>query len=209
MASFKPLVIVIFILFSTAVSAQELKPGFDKAEYIETLKINHKVHIPLDKWNENKTVPDPQYFTFAYRSPVVAFDNIWDLWIHNKKPVALVSVQGSIPTDASFLANLYAAMIPATGELQLDQDLLFEYKLADHPNAAVHVGWLVAMAYLSETVESKTDSLYQKGIKDFILTGHSQGGGIIYMLTAYLHPIAIGRQTAARHPIQNLLQCRA
>lgn len=185
----KQLVSVICALFSTAVFGQELKPGFDKAEYIETLKINHKVHIPVDKWKDNKTVPDPQDFTFAYRSPVVAFDNIWDLWIHKQKPIALISVQGSIPTDASFLANLYAAMIPAKGELQLDKDFLFNYKLADHPNAALHVGWLVAMAYLSETVESKIDSLYQTGITDFILTGHSQGGGITYMLTAYLQQL--------------------
>lgn len=174
------------IIISQALSGQVLKPGFDKAEYIETLKINHKVHIALDKWQEIKTVPDPQEFNFVYRSPVVAFDNIWDLWIHSEKPVALISVQGSVQTEASFLANLYAAMIPARGELQLDNDFLFKYKLADSPNAAVQVGWFVAMAYLSKTIVSKIDSCYKTGIKDFILTGHSQGGGITFMLNAYL-----------------------
>ena len=182
----KRLSIAFLFLLTNAVFGQVLKPGFDKAEYIETLKINHKVHIPLDKWEENKNVPNPQDFTFAFRSPVVAFDNIWDLWIHKEKPLALISVQGSVPTDASFLANLYAAMVPAKGDLQLDKDFLFRYNLAEHPKAAVHVGWLVAMAYLSKTVESKIDSLYSKGIRDFILTGHSQGGGITFMLTSHL-----------------------
>jgi len=166
--------------------AQILQPGFDKAEYLETLKINYKTHIALDKWPDAKAVPDPQAFTFVYRSPVVAFDNIWDLWMHKDKPVALIAVQGSIQTEASFLANLYAAMIPAKGSLQLDKDFLFNYTLADHPQAAVQVGWFVAMAYLSKTVKTKIDSCYQKGIKDFILTGHSQGGGITFMLNAYL-----------------------
>lgn len=95
-------------------------------------------------------------------------------------------MQGSIATGASFLANLYAAMVPATGEIELDKDFLFKYKLAENSNAAVHVGWLVSMAYLSKTIESKIDSCYKVGIKDSIITGHSQGGGISFLLTSYL-----------------------
>lgn len=33
--------------------------------------------------------------------------------------------------------------------------------------------------YLSKTIVSKIDSWYKAGVKDFILTGHSQGGGIL------------------------------
>jgi hypothetical protein len=168
------------------VFAQNLKPGFDKAEYIETLKINQKVHIALNKWAEPSTMPEPEQFNFVYRSPVVAFDNRWDLWVHKTKKIALISVQGSIATEASFLANLYAAMIPAKGELQLDKNFNFKYTLSEDPKAAVHVGWFVAMAYMSGSIEHKIDSLYKAGIKDFILTGHSQGGGITFLLNAYL-----------------------
>src|SRR5690606_1071912 len=94
--------------------------------------------------------------------------------------------RGSIATEASFLANFYAAMVPAKGAMQLEDSFLFEYTLAEHPKAAVHVGWFISMAYLSKTIESKIDSLYKSGIKDYILTGHSQGGGITFLLTAYL-----------------------
>lgn len=187
----KALFILSCVALSQMVSGQVLQPGFDKAEYIETLKINYKTHIAVDKWKEQTAVPDPQEFSFVYRSPTVAFDNIWDLWIHKDKPVALIAVQGSVQTEASFLANLYAAMIPAQGELQLDKDFLFKYKLAQHPQAAVQVGWFVAMAYLSKTIESKIDSCYKAGIKDFILTGHSQGGGITFMLNAYLQHLQL------------------
>ena len=77
-------------------------------------------------------------------------------------------------------------MIPAKGELQLDKEFTFKYNLSDNPNAAVHVGWFVAMAYMSRSIEHKIDSCYKVGIKDFILTGHSQGGGITFLLNSYL-----------------------
>lgn len=174
------------LLVSQSTSGQILQPGFDKEEYIEMLKINQKAHIALNKWIDITAVPDPRLFTFVYRSPVVAFDNIWDLWKHKSKAIAVISVQGSIQTEASFLANLYAAMIPAKGKLQLDKNLTFTYNLSNNPNAAVHVGWFVAMAYLSKSIEHKIDSCYKAGIKDFILTGHSQGGGITFLLNSYL-----------------------
>lgn len=167
-------------------SAQVLKPGFDKDEYIETLKINTRAHIAVEKWSDTSAVPPPSMYNFVYRSPVVAFDNIWDLWISKDKPIALIAVQGSIQTSASFLANFYAAMVPAKGSLQLNRDVNFYYTLADNPAAAVHVGWLVAMAFMEPTIEHKIDSCYKAGIKDFILTGHSQGGGITFLLNSYL-----------------------
>lgn len=180
------LFVTLWISLCQCISAQILQPGFDKSEYIETLKINQKVHIALNKWADSKTMPDPEDYNFVYRSPVVAFDNLWDLWIHKQKKIALIAVQGSIATEASFLANLYAAMIPAKGELQLDKHFNFKYNLSNAPNAAVHVGWFVAMAYLSGSIEHKIDSCYKAGIRDFILTGHSQGGGITFLLNAYL-----------------------
>ncbi|MEJ0032214.1 MAG: lipase family protein [Bacteroidota bacterium] len=179
-------VLLLGVILSQDLLAQRLQPGFDKAEYIETLKINQKAHIAVDKWKENTSIPDPQYFNFIYRSPTVAFDNIWDLWINKDKTIALIAVQGSVPTEASFLANLYAAMVPAKGELELGKDLKFKYDLAANRNAAVHIGWLVAMAYLSKSIVHKIDSCYKTGIKDFILTGHSQGGGITFLLNSYL-----------------------
>ncbi len=166
--------------------AQLLKPGFEKAEYLETLKINQRAHIPLDKWADTSAIPPPSDYNFVYRSPVVAFDNIWDLWVHKTKAIAVIAVQGSIPTSASFLANFYAAMIPAKGNIQLNKEVNFNYALSENPNAAVHVGWLVAMAFLSPTIEHEIDSCYKAGIKDFIITGHSQGGGIAFLLNSYL-----------------------
>ena len=88
----------------------------------------------------------PDSYAFNYRSPQIAFDNIWDLWFHKTQPIAVISVRGTIRTGASFLANFYAAMIPAKGEIALEDDLTFQYELAQNPKAAVHVGWFISIA---------------------------------------------------------------
>ncbi|MEP7257231.1 MAG: lipase family protein [Flavitalea sp.] len=77
-------------------------------------------------------------------------------------------------------------MVPAKGTLHMDKTFDFNYRLSDNPNAAVHVGWLVSMASHSRDMLQKIDSSYKAGIKDFIITGHSQGGGTVFLLTSYL-----------------------
>jgi hypothetical protein len=71
--------------------------------------------------------------------------------------------------------------------LKLSTKDTFRYELAANPRAAVHVGWLLCVAYLSKDMLPKIDSLYKTGVKEFILTGHSQGGAITYLLTAYFY----------------------
>ncbi len=177
------------LFFVPQTFGQRLLAGFNKEEYIEMVKITQKAHIDLDKWTTIQTVPDPEKFKFVYRSPVVGLDNIWDLWI-SPDSIAVISVRGSVPSTTSFLANIYAAMVPASGELQLEKDFSFKYNLSNHPNAAVHVGWLISMKYLSDDIYEKIDSCYRTlGIRDFIIIGHSQGGGISYLLTSHLESL--------------------
>ncbi len=162
--------------------AQHLKPGFSKSEYIELMKLSAQFG---DSTYRSK-IPVPPAYTLAYRSEVMGLDNRWDLWISQEK-VAVVSLRGTTEKSESWLANFYAAMVPAEGALKISDDYTFDYKLADHPKAAVHVGWLVSTAFLASDILPKIDSCYQSGIKDVIILGHSQGGAIAYLLTAHLY----------------------
>ena len=179
------IIVACLLLIPEGLSAQKLKPGFDKAEYIEMLKIAQKQHVDISKWATDTKVPAPASHKLVYRSPVMGLENMWDLWMGNDG-VAVISVRGTTGNTVSWLANFYSAMVPATGTLELEKDFSFKYKLCNEPKAAVHVGWLLAMAYLSRDIMPHIDSCYKQGIKDFIITGHSQGGAITYLLTSYL-----------------------
>ncbi len=171
------------MLFAAELKSQEqnLKPGFDKAEYKDMLLMAAcSVDTP---WVNSKLVP--LKFRLLYRSAVTGLDNRWDLWV-NEGNVAVISIRGTTGTSESWLENFYAAMVPANGSMKLSANRTFDYKLADNPKAAVHVGWLMATGFLAEDVISKIDSCYRRGIWDFIITGHSQGGGISFLMTAYL-----------------------
>ncbi|MBD2756853.1 lipase family protein [Spirosoma validum] len=173
-----------FILFagSTVLFGQKLKPGFDKAEYIELLKVSAQVGDSA----YIKALPQPERFKFVYRSPVVGLQNRWDLFVDNQS-VAVVSVRGTTQDNVSWLGNFYAAMVPAKGEIQLSDTEKFTYELAANPRAAVHVGWLVTMGFLAKDILPKIDSCYRAGIKDILLMGHSQGGALVFLLTSHLY----------------------
>lgn len=165
--------------------AQQLKPGFDLAECTDMLKMASQ----FGDGSVIESLPPPSGYKSVYRSPMVGLDNLWDLWISTDSRVAVISVRGTTANSTSWLANFYAAMVPASGELQISETEKFNYRLADNPKAAVHVGWLVSTAFLSKDILPKLDSCYKNGIKDFIIAGHSQGGAIAYLLTAHLYSL--------------------
>ncbi|MEJ7661482.1 MAG: hypothetical protein WKG07_18790 [Hymenobacter sp.] len=63
---------------------------------------------------------EAERFALAYRSPTSPLDNRWDLWTHaGPQPQAVISLRGTAAKAESWLANMYAAMLPAAGELVL------------------------------------------------------------------------------------------
>jgi hypothetical protein len=165
-------------------SAQKLQPGFDKEEYRQLMYLSARTGALSPDYY--KDIPAPKEFKMIYRSRVMGLDNLWDLWTSDQRKVAVVSIRGTTDKPESWLANFYAAMVPAKGQLQLSKKDTFKYVLSTDDKAAVHVGWLLSLAYLSRDILPKIDSLYKAGTKEFILMGHSQGGAINFLLTAYL-----------------------
>ena len=171
-------------LCNLKITAQRLKPWFDKTECIEMLKITAQFG---DSTYASK-FPVPDKYKKIYRSPVIGLDNCWDLWT-DQNGVAVISLRGTTAKAESWLANFYAVMVPAKGELHLSDSFNFQYDLAISPRAAVHLGWLICTAFLSRDILPKIDSLYKTGTKDFYITGHSQGGAICFLLTSYLYSL--------------------
>ncbi len=177
---------IALVLLSNIGFAQRLKPYFDKDEYRELLYISAKTNTPDSVVFK---IPAPQSHTMIYRSKIMGLDNRWDLWINREHTIAVVSIRATTGNIESSLGNLYAAMVPAKGTLNLSKSDTFRYCLAPDDKAAVHVGWLLSTAYLSRDIVPKIDSLYAAGVKDIILLGHSQGGAIDFLLTAYLYSL--------------------
>lgn len=177
------LLFLCFNLFSLKSKAQNdiLKPGFDSQEFLELLKISSRQGDSL----YNPNLPSPERFNRIYRSREMGLDNRWELWTSNSR-TACISIRGTTMKLLSWLDNFYAAMVSASGSIKLDSNFVFDYTLSDDPKAAVHCGWLISTAFLSRDILPKIDSLSKSGIDQFYIMGHSQGGAISYLLTAYL-----------------------
>lgn len=162
--------------------AQSLTPGFQKEEYRELMYISARTSGGPDYY---KQFPEP-HAKMIYRSESIGLDNLWDLWL-SEEQIAVISIRGTTQNAESWLANLYAAMVPAKGVLKLSSTDSFPYHFADNPRAAVHVGWLLSTAYLSKEILPKIKELYRQGVRDILITGHSQGGAISFLLTSHLY----------------------
>jgi hypothetical protein len=176
---------VLISIISFSAIAQKLQPGFKKTEYIQMLQLALR---QVDELDMAMNASSPQGYRLIYRSGIVGLDNRWDLWM-NTDSIAVISIRGTSREMVSWLANFYAAMVPAKGSLQLEKKYNFEYHLADDPKAAVHIGWLIGTGMLSRDILPKIDSLFLQGITQFIITGHSQGGGITFLLNSHLQSL--------------------
>ncbi|HBH05554.1 MAG TPA: lipase [Flavobacteriales bacterium] len=176
-----------FLLTFSSITAfaQTLQPGFSKHEATQMLRLSARVGTDTSYFTGDRYLPEPDGFTRVYRSKEMGLSNLWELW--SSGLACVIHIRGTVGKSESWLANIYSAMVPATGRFILAEQDTFFYHLSDHPNAAVHTGWLLSTAYLSRDILPRIDSCYQAGIQNFFITGHSQGGGITYMLTAYLY----------------------
>lgn len=186
MNSRKLLSVLIFVLSVQFCTAQNLLPGFDKQEYIEMMYISARTTQSSKYYN---TIPAPRHFKQTYVSPVMGLDNLWDMWENEDHSQVVISIRGTTANGVSWLDNFYAAMVPAKGRMQIGKEDFFDYELSPNPRAAVHVGWLISTGFLSRDMLPKINDAYSRGIKNILVVGHSQGGAISFLLTAYFYSL--------------------
>ncbi len=182
-------ILAALLLAGSMATEPQLEAGFDKDEYRELMYISARTGA-VDAPSYYANIPEPAGRHLQYRSKETGLANLWDLWTGPGKP-AVISIRGTIQTNSSWLANIYAAMAPATGAMRLTDSTSFDYKLADDPKAAIHVGWLLSLAYMSGDIRMHVDSLYARGQREFLIIGHSQGGGIAFLLNSWLHHLQL------------------
>jgi hypothetical protein len=184
MRKYSLLLFIFICAFCNGGSSQPLKPGFDKSECLTMLEIGAR----FGDTAYAKKFPEPAGYKMIYRSPVVGMENLWELWVSDRG-IAVISLRGTTQDAVSWLENFYSAMVPAKGELHLSDSFNFKYDLASNPRAAVHIGWLIGVAFLSRDIIPKIDSLYKNGTKNFFISGHSQGGALTFLMTSYLYSL--------------------
>jgi hypothetical protein len=179
----KNIIIVLLCCWYVAAEGQALQPGFDAAEYTEMLGVSagQMNHPAAAK------VPQPKHFHRVYRSAETGLKNRWDLWLNTDSSTMVISLRGTTADNESWLENFYSAMIPATGELQLNDSTVFRYRFASDPKAAVHVGWTIGIGSMIPDILEKIKHYYARGTRQLVIMGHSQGAALAFLLTSYLH----------------------
>ena len=176
----------LFLLLTTALSAQsKLRAGFDSEEYKQMLKISLRFIDSLKYPYQGPLAAYPQYHR-EYSSPETGIYNKWELWLNPDNTVGVIMIRGTVPKMESWMENFYSGMVAAKGELKIDSVSVFKYKLANNPRALVHAGWVIGLAAMAPDIVSKINLYHEKGVKDFVIFGHSQGGAIAFLLRSYL-----------------------
>ena len=189
MKSIFTVAILSFNLLSLPIPANSqganLRPGFDAAEYADMLW--------LAFYGISDSLKDQAVFKLNHgiyerklRSPEVGLFNQCEIYLRSDS-VVVVSLRGTVPKPESWLENFYAGMIPASGSLQLSGEYKFNYKLAERTDAMVHTGWTIGTGFLVKEYLPVLEQLLVRGLRDIIITGHSQGGALSFLNTSFIH----------------------
>jgi len=133
--------------------------------------------------------PLPVGWTLVFDPPPIgSFDNKWQLWHDEVAKRYVVVIRGTTNDPGSILEDVAAVMVDASGSLTVGK-LSVDYKLADEPLAAVHLGFLVgALLLLLDPINGIVAALLRlpKG-SDVFIAGHSQGAAIATLCRAFLN----------------------
>lgn len=153
--------------------------GLDKSEMRDMIAICNSFTF-IDLYKSDKNIIPKDYHK-VYTSGVFGMDNKFQ--IYKKNHTAVIHFRGSTDKQVSWLENIYAAMIPAQGVINLEGED-FPYHFADDTSAAVHSGYSLGLAFMHAELIDRIKILNDDGIYDIIITGHSQGGSLANLATA-------------------------
>jgi hypothetical protein len=173
--------ILFIILLKSLQSPAQFEVGFSKKEARDMIAICNSFTF-LELFQSDAEII-PAGYEKMYTSVVYGMDNKYQIYQNGN--VAIINIRGSTDKKLSWLENFYSVMIPAKGKISIAEKA-HDYCFAKDEKAAVHSGYALGIVILSEDIIQHIDSLNKKGIYNFMITGHSQGGALSHMLRAYL-----------------------
>lgn len=174
------------MMLSFSVNSQtKLRPNFNASEFVDVLHLEWSHQDSMSKYAPTSL---PKNYKRYYRSAEVGLNNRFDFWLRDDS-VGVICLRYTVG-GTSWLENLYSGMIKAKGTLHLNDTTHFEYNFSDNEQALVHHGWAIGIAYLAPLVTKTINEYYKKGIKEFIIVGHSQGAALAFLMRSYLNYVS-------------------
>ncbi len=167
-------------LLHNAFGQRHLQPNFCVDECEIALKISA---VMMDTSCVYTTDLNMLGYKCEYESPDFFLSNKWELWTNDT--VAYIVIRGSYGKDG-WIENFYMAMVPSVGQFRY-KDTVYTYCFARMHHASVHAGWAYAATILANDMIPIINQLHQRGYRDIILSGHSQGGVLSLLVFSYLH----------------------
>ncbi len=173
-----------FLLFPFSINiTAQFEPGFSKEEATKLMRVTRYPFFKPEKRDSIMAIELPGVKIIKLVDST-ALDNGWCILTDGNK--GIVSFRGTTDNAVSWLENFYAAMIPASGEVTSPEGKVVKYKFSDDPRAGIQAGWSLALLVMSKDILAEIHKLNQKGIYDFYITGHSQGGALSLLFRALL-----------------------
>ncbi|MGB1309412.1 MAG: lipase family protein [Oceanihabitans sp.] len=184
-------VLKIFIFCIATVTVAQIKPGFYANEASYTIAMCNSFNFTKQFGSTENIIPEN--FNLLYASEILSMDNKFEIYENGNTGV--INYRGSTDKIISWVENFYSAMIPAQGEIIID-DETHHYNFSAAKNAAVHAGYALSIVLLSEKITEQVKALNANGIYDIVITGHSQGGALATMTRAYLENLPPNKLSA-------------
>ena len=102
----------------------------------------------LELYNSDEIII-PKGYEKIYTSGIFGMDNKYQ--IYQTKTKAVINIRGSTTKTISWMENIYSSMVPAKGEIVM-QDETFKYEFASDTVAGVHAGYALGIAFLAKTL---------------------------------------------------------